>query len=58
MNCTPETREGLIRVFNNDGPGFRPEIRELGHYEEIADRVIKFIPRSSLVSDVIQSSQD
>ena len=58
MNCTPETREGLIRVFNNDGPGFRPEIRELGHYEEIADRVIKFIPRSSLVGTILEDQDD
>lgn len=58
MNCKPETREGLLRVYNNDGPGFRPEIRHQGHYEEIADRVVKFIPRSSLVGTILEDQDD
>ena len=58
MNCKPETRESLLKVFNNDGPGFRPEIRQLGHYEAIADRMIKFIPRSSLVGTILEDQDD
>lgn len=55
MNCKDETRERLIRVFNNDGPGFRPEIREQGNYAAIEDKVIKFIPRSSLVGMILEN---
>lgn len=58
MNCKPETRDSLLKVFNNDGPGFRPEIRQLGHYEAIADRMIKFIPRSSLVGTILEDQDD
>lgn len=58
MNCKEETREKLLRVFNHDGPGFRPEIRQQGHYEEIKDRIVKFIPRSSLVGTILEDQRD
>ncbi len=58
MNCKPETRDSLLKVFNNDGPGFRPEIRQLGHYEAIAGRIMKFIPRSSLVGTILEDQDD
>lgn len=58
MNCSAETRERLIHVYNNDGPGFRPEIRQQGNYEDIADRVSKFIPRSSVVGMILEDHSD
>ncbi len=58
MNCKIRTREKLLKVFNNDGPGFRPEIKAQGKYEEIADRMVKFIPRSSLVGTLLEDQED
>lgn len=58
MNCRQQVRDRLIKIFNNDGPGFRPEIRELGKYHEIADRIAKFIPRSSLVGTILEDQDD
>ncbi len=55
MSCKDETRERLIKVFNNDGPGFRPEIREQGNFAAVEDKVIKFIPRSSLVGMILEN---
>lgn len=58
MNCKPETRERLLWLFNHDGPGFRPEIRAQGKYQEITDRMVKFIPRSSLVGTLLEDQDD
>ncbi len=58
MNCKEETREKILKVFNNDGPGFRPEIREQGNFQAIEDRVVKFIPRSSLVGMILEDHSD
>lgn len=55
MNCCKEVRERIWKIYNHDGPGFRPEIREQGHYEQIADRVVKIIPHSSLVGMLLES---
>lgn len=58
MNCAPEVRDRLIRVFSNDGPGFRPEILKQGKYDEIADRLCKFVPRSSIVGTMLEAQRD
>lgn len=58
MNCAKEAGDKLIRVFNNDGPGFRPEILKLGNFEAVADRIIKFIPKSSIVGMILESGSE
>lgn len=58
MNCKAQTRERIVKIFNNDGPGFRPEIREQGNYQEITDKMVKFIPRSSLVGTILEDQHD
>lgn len=55
MNCRPQVQERILKIFSHDGPGFRPEIRESGHYERIQDRVVKIIPHSSLVGMLLES---
>ncbi len=55
MNCKKEIQDQIIKIYSHDGPGFRPEIREQGHYERIADRVMKIIPHSSLVGMLLES---
>lgn len=58
MNCADEVRGRLLKVFNNDGPGFRPEILEKGKYSDIREKMVKFIPRSSLVGMILESHVD
>lgn len=58
MNCRSQIRDRIVKIFSHDGPGFRPEIRERGHYEEIADRVVKIIPHSSLVGMLLGSHEE
>lgn len=49
MNCLPEIQDRIIGVYSMDGPGFRPEVLERCCYDRIRERVIKILPRSSLV---------
>lgn len=49
MNCEPGVRERIECIYNHDGPGFRPEVREKCAYREIEGRIHKTVPRSSLV---------
>lgn len=58
MNCGGRTREKILKIFNNDGPGFRPEIKEQGHFKEVADKIVKFIPRSSIVGMLLEDDRD
>lgn len=58
MNCAPKVRERLIAVYNHDGPGFRPEVFAKGHYEELRDRMFKYIPKSSIVGVIMETGED
>ena len=49
MNCDEKMRSRIIAIYDHDGPGFRPEVRAQSAYDEIAARIYKTIPRSSLV---------
>ena len=49
MNCDEKIRSRIIAIYDHDGPGFRPEVRVRSAYDEIAGRIHKTIPRSSLV---------
>lgn len=49
MHCAPQVRERIAAIYDHDGPGFRPEVRAQGAWQEIEGRVHKTVPRSSLV---------
>ncbi|MDE6386669.1 MAG: DUF2974 domain-containing protein [Lachnospiraceae bacterium] len=55
MNCDDEVRDRILAIYDHDGPGFRPEVKERGAYDEIADRIHKTIPHSSLVGMLLYS---
>lgn len=48
-HCSRKVRDRIVRIYDHDGPGFRPEVREKSAYGEIEGRIHKTIPRSSLV---------
>lgn len=49
MHCDPRVRERIAAIYDHDGPGFRPEVREQSAWQEIRGRIHKTVPRSSLV---------
>ena len=55
MNCAKEVRDRILMIYDQDGPGFRPEVRKQGDYEGIAGRIRKTVPRSSLVGMLLYS---
>lgn len=54
MNCIPGVQERIIKIYNMDGPGFRPEVLAECRYEEIADKVVKILPHSSMVGMIFE----
>lgn len=58
MNCEEEVRSRILAIFDHDGPGFRPEVKAQGAYNEIEDRIHKTVPRSSLVGMLLYSEGD
>ena len=55
MNCNAQVRSRIKAIYDHDGPGFRPEVKARGAYDEIEDRIHKTIPHSSLVGMILYS---
>lgn len=49
MNCSISEQNRIIRVFNNDGPGFKKEVIEGEDYRKIIGRVRTIVPETSIV---------
>lgn len=49
MNCMPQVRERILKIYSMDGPGFRPEVLENCDFGQIEERTCKILPHSSLV---------
>ena len=58
MNCREEVRRRIMTIYDHDGPGFRPEVKVQGAYDEIAGRIRKTVPRSSLVGMLLYEEED
>ena len=54
MFCAHDTRKRIIEIFDNDGPGFRPEVLKEGHFASVRNKIHKFIPRSSIVGILLE----
>lgn len=51
-----DTKGRIRAVYNNDGPGFLPEIIGSEQFVSVSDRIITFIPQSSVVGVLLEQS--
>ena len=49
LSCKEEEKDRILRVFNHDGPGFRPEVLKRLDYPSMDEKIIRILPHSSLV---------
>lgn len=49
MLASPQIQDRIIKTYNMDGPGFRPEVMEQNAYDRIGDRMVKILPHSSII---------
>ncbi|GFI61522.1 hypothetical protein IMSAG049_00681 [Clostridiales bacterium] len=57
LNCNDVVKERLIRVYNNDGPGFSRKIIDTDEYAKIAGKVKTIIPESSVVGIMLEHEE-
>ena len=58
MNCDPGLQKRIQKIYNMDGPGFRPEILRGNAYDGIRNRRIKILPRSSVIGMLFEQEGD
>lgn len=57
MNCSREIQARIQKIYNMDGPGFRPEVLKESAYDEIEDRIVKILPHSSLIGMLFEQDE-
>jgi hypothetical protein len=58
MTCDKKIRRRIGRIYNMDGPGFRPDFMENLDYEGIKDKILKIIPDESFVGMLMEPQTD
>ncbi len=59
LNCSPETRKRIKRVYNNDGPGFNDDAYlDSDEYREILPCYRHYVPDSSLFGLMLKHDND
>ncbi|MFZ3071356.1 MAG: DUF2974 domain-containing protein [Anaerolineaceae bacterium] len=57
-HATPEMRDRIIAIYNNDGPGFQTSIIQSEGYQSIVARVMTFLPKSSVVGMLLEHCEE
>lgn len=55
MHVPEKIQNRIENIYNLDGPGFRTEVYKMGYFEKISDRIVKIIPRSSIVGMILEN---
>ena len=58
MQCDRKLRHRILKIYNFDGPGFRPEFMEELDYENIKEKVVKFVPDESFIGLLMEQNND
>ena len=58
MNVEDKIQNRIEKVYSFDSPGFRPEILESVDFNKIEDRIIKYLPHSSIFGMLMQSEEN
>lgn len=58
MKCRKSIKGRIEKIYNLDGPGFRPEVLESGDFDKIRDKIEKFVPHSSIVGMIMESKEE
>lgn len=58
MNSKRQIQRRIARVYNMDGPGFRPEFMESFSHDVIKEKTVKIIPSESFVGMLMQQDDD
>ena len=58
MCCSPEVKEKIIEVYNNDGPGFQENIINSKEYKEIIEKVHTYLPQSSIIGRLLNHKEE
>jgi len=58
MYCNFITRNKILKIYNNDGPGLRQKQLESKHYDHIKNKLIHIVPNQTIVGLLLRHTDD
>ncbi|MCR5672547.1 MAG: DUF2974 domain-containing protein [Lachnospiraceae bacterium] len=58
MKCSKLVRDRISVIYSQDGPGFTKETLDDTDFNAVKDRIQKYVPRSSIVGMLLQTSEE
>ncbi len=58
MMASDFAQDSIVKIYSFDGPGFRPEFLDSQDYDELKDRMVKIVPKSSPVGLLLNTPGD
>lgn len=55
--CSAKTQDAIQMIYNFDGPGFQESVVALPAYQRIRDRMITYLPQSSIVGMLLEHQE-
>lgn len=52
--ASEETQQRIVRVYNNDGPGFKSNVEETPGYRRVAGKIVSIVPQASVVGQMLE----
>lgn len=58
MKCSDDIRKRIVRIDSHDGPGFTKQTLNNYEFEQIKDRICKYVPHSSIVGMLLPNQEE
>lgn len=56
--CEPKIQDRIIKVYNNDGPGFCDKVVNSEEYNRILNKVHTYIPKNSIIGRLLNHKEE
>lgn len=53
--CEAQHKERILKVYNNDGPGFRDEVIQSTEFQEMLPKILTIAPQSSIIGQLLSN---
>ena len=54
IHCEEAIKNRIIRVYSNDGPGYRREVVDSPCYRQMEERIVNYVPQSSVIGRLLE----
>ncbi len=58
VHADPKIQEQIVGIYNNDGPGFSPDMLDNPAYQKMLPKIYTYVPQSSVVGMLLEHAED